>query len=46
MTDYEVYAFDPHNIAAFRPQRHQSRFDKAKELAIAMLEEVPSERIG
>jgi len=36
----EIFAFDPTRIANFRPQRHQTRTQEAKELAIGMLRRV------
>lgn len=39
--DYEIYAFRPDAIATFRPQRHQTRTQEAKELATRMLEAGP-----
>lgn len=40
MSDYEIFAFDPRNIAGFRPQRHQTRTRDAKQHATRMLEQV------
>jgi len=33
MSEYEVYAFDPTQIAAFHPQRHQTRTRDARAMA-------------
>jgi hypothetical protein len=40
MADFEIFAFKPDAIAAFRPQRHQTRTREAKAMATAMLEAV------
>jgi hypothetical protein len=40
MPDYEIFAFNPNDIVAFRPQRHQTRTREAKAMATAMLEEI------
>src|SRR5262249_21738506 len=40
MLDFEVYPFNPHAIAGFRPERHQTRRGEAGAQAIQMLERV------
>jgi len=40
MSDYEIYALDPLDLAGFQPQRHQTRTQAAKQLAIEMLREI------